>query len=164
MKVKSLSRVRPSATPWTAAYQAPPSMGPSRQEYWSGVPLLKLSWYKFKLEYCNVRMLNVISMVTIEKIECTQKETRIKMFHCRKHKNQLNRKDGTSDKESVCQYRRHTRHGFDPWVRRIPWRRKWQLVPVFLPGKYHGQRSLAGCSLLSCRVRSDRQISTQIRK
>ena len=39
MKVKSLSRVRLSATPWTAAYQAPPSMGLSRQEYWSGVPL-----------------------------------------------------------------------------------------------------------------------------
>ncbi|XP_059745468.1 thiosulfate sulfurtransferase/rhodanese-like domain-containing protein 2 isoform X2 [Bos indicus] len=39
MKVKSLSHVRPSATPWTAAYQAPPSMGFSRQEYWSGVPL-----------------------------------------------------------------------------------------------------------------------------
>ena len=39
MKVKSLSRVRPLATPWTAAYQAPLSMGVSRQEYWSGVPL-----------------------------------------------------------------------------------------------------------------------------
>ena len=39
VKVKSLSRVRPLATPWTAAYQAPPSMGFSRQEYWSGVPL-----------------------------------------------------------------------------------------------------------------------------
>ena len=39
VKVKSLSRVRLSATPWTAAYQAPPSMGFSRQEYWSGVPL-----------------------------------------------------------------------------------------------------------------------------
>ena len=38
MKVKLLSRVRPSATPWTAAHQAPPSMGFSRQEYWSGVP------------------------------------------------------------------------------------------------------------------------------
>ena len=36
---KSLSRVQPSATPWTAAYQAPPSMGFSRQECWSGVPL-----------------------------------------------------------------------------------------------------------------------------
>ena len=37
--MKSLSRVRLLATPWTAAYQAPPSMGFSRQEYWSGVPL-----------------------------------------------------------------------------------------------------------------------------
>ena len=39
VKVKLLSHVRPSATPWTAAFQAPPSMGFSRQEYWSGVPL-----------------------------------------------------------------------------------------------------------------------------
>ena len=38
-KVKSLSPVRPSVTPWTAAFQAPPSMRFSRQEYWSGVPL-----------------------------------------------------------------------------------------------------------------------------
>ena len=39
VKVKSLSSVWPSGTPWTAAYQAPPSMGFSRQEYWNGVPL-----------------------------------------------------------------------------------------------------------------------------
>ena len=39
VKVKSLSGVRLFTTPWTAAYQAPPSMGFSRQEYWSGVPL-----------------------------------------------------------------------------------------------------------------------------
>ena len=39
MKVKSLSRIRLLATPWTAAYQAPQSMGFPRQEYWSGVPL-----------------------------------------------------------------------------------------------------------------------------
>ena len=39
VKVKSLSHVRPSATPWTSAYQVPLSMGFSRQEYWSGVPL-----------------------------------------------------------------------------------------------------------------------------
>ena len=42
VKVKSLSRVWLLATPWTAAYQAPPSMGFSRQEYWSGVPLPSL--------------------------------------------------------------------------------------------------------------------------
>ena len=34
----------------------------------------------------------------------------------------------------------------DPWVRKIPWRRKWQPSLVFLPGESHGQRSLAGCS------------------
>ena len=39
VKVKSLSRIRPLVTPWTAAYQAPPPMGFSRQEYWSGLPL-----------------------------------------------------------------------------------------------------------------------------
>ena len=38
--MKSLSRVRLFATPWTVAYQAPPSMGFSRQEYWSGLPFL----------------------------------------------------------------------------------------------------------------------------
>ena len=42
VKVKPLSHVRPSTTPWTAAFQAPPSMGFSRQEYWSGVPLPSL--------------------------------------------------------------------------------------------------------------------------
>ena len=36
------------------------------------------------------------------------------------------------------------RHKFDPWVRKIPWRKTWQPTPVFLPGKSHGQRSLAG--------------------
>ena len=39
MKVKSLSRVQLLATPWTVAYQTPPSTGFSRQEHWSGVPL-----------------------------------------------------------------------------------------------------------------------------
>ena len=45
VKVKSLSSVRLLATPWTAAHQAPPSMGFSRQEYWSGVPLPSLDMW-----------------------------------------------------------------------------------------------------------------------
>ena len=56
-----------------------------------------------------------------------------------------------SGKETACQCRRHKRHGFDPWVRKIPWRRKWQPTPVFLPGKPHGQRSLAGYSPWGCK-------------
>ena len=38
------------------------------------------------------------------------------------------------------------RCGFDPWVGKIPWRRKWQATPVFLLGEFHGQRSGTGCS------------------
>ena len=50
---------------------------------------------------------------------------------------------GSAAKEPTHQCRRHR---FDPWVRKIPWRWKWQPIPVFLPGKSHGQRSLAGYS------------------
>ena len=58
--------------------------------------------------------------------------------------------------EVLCHYRRFSerlyfclqcgRPGFDPWVRKIPWRRKCQPTPVFLPGESHGQRSLVGYS------------------
>ena len=81
-------RVRLFVTPWTVAYQPSPSMGFSRQEYWSGVPSGSGGlprWF--------------------------------------------------SANESACSCRRL---GFDPWVRKIPWRRKWQSTPVFLPGKSHG--------------------------
>ena len=50
---------------------------------------------------------------------------------------------GAKGKEFSCQCRRCKRHGLDPWVRKIPWSRKWQPAPVCLPGKFHGQRSLA---------------------
>ena len=40
---------------------------------------------------------------------------------------------------------------FNPWIRKIPWRRKWQPTPVFLPGKYYGQRSLVGYSPWGCK-------------
>ena len=52
--MKSLSRVRLLATPWTAAYQAPPSMGFSREEYWSGVPLYPLGNQKKSNMICFV--------------------------------------------------------------------------------------------------------------
>ena len=49
-------------------------------------------------------------------------------------------------KESPCQCRRHKWCGFHLWIWKISWRRKWQLTPVFFPGKFHGQRSLVSYS------------------
>ena len=40
------------------------------------------------------------------------------------------------------------KHRFDPWIGKVPWRRKWHPTPVYLPGEFHGQRSLA--SDLAC--------------
>ena len=56
--------------------------------------------------------------------------------------------DGACGKEPACQCRRHR---FYPWVRKIPWRRAWQVTPVFLPGEPHGQRHLAGYSPEGCK-------------
>ena len=53
---------------------------------------------------------------------------------------------GASSKEPACQCRRHKRCKFDPWVVKIPWRRAWQSIPVFLPGESHGERSLVAYS------------------
>ena len=70
-----------------------------------------------------------------------------------------------SDKNSACQCRRC---GFSPWVGKIPWRRAWQLTPVFLPGESHGQRSLVGCKEsdmpepLSARTRRSRVASKML--
>ena len=58
---------------------------------------------------------------------------------------------GAGGKEPACQRRRCKRRRFDPWVEQIHWRRKQQPTPVFLPGKFHGQRSLVGYSLQGCK-------------
>ena len=96
VKVKSPSRVWLLATPWTAAYQAPPSMGFSRQEYWSGVPLPSPNICIF-IPICGLphRLIG----------------------------------------------RRHRKWWFDPWVVKIPWRRKWQPASVSLPGKSVDRRA-----------------------
>ena len=59
--------------------------------------------------------------------------------------------DGASGKEPACQCRRCKRCQFDPRVGKIPWRRKWQPTPVFLPGQSQGQRNLVGCSPWDCK-------------
>ena len=62
---------------------------------------------------------------------------------------------GASGKELACQCSRRKRCRFDPWARKIPWRRAWQPTPVFLPRESHVQRSLAAFSAQGCRVRYD---------
>ena len=63
-----------------------------------------------------------------------------------------------SGKESACKC---WIHRFNPWVRKIPWRRKWQPTPIFLPGESHGQRSLVGYSPWGCKE-SDRNKYTHM--
>ena len=57
---------------------------------------------------------------------------------------------GASGKEPTCQCRRCKRCQFNPWIWQIPWKRKWQCTPVFLPGESHGQRSLVGYNPRGC--------------
>ena len=49
-------------------------------------------------------------------------------------------------KEISCQDRRRKRHGFDPWVGKTPWKKKWQFATMFLPAESHGHRSLVDYS------------------
>ena len=60
--------------------------------------------------------------------------------------------DGSDGKESVCKGRKP---GFDPWIGKIPWRRECLSTPVFLPGEFHGQRSLVGYNPWGHRVGHD---------
>ena len=58
---------------------------------------------------------------------------------------------GSAGKEPACQCRRCKSHRFDPWIRTMPLRKGRQPTPVFLPGKFHGQRSQAGYSPWGCK-------------
>ena len=88
------------STPWTVACQASPSMGSSRQEYWSGLPFPSPG----DLPHPGIEPGSPALQADSLPSEPPGK----------------------------------------PWVRKIPWRRKWQPTPVILPGKSHGQRSLVG--------------------
>ena len=58
---------------------------------------------------------------------------------------------GARGKEPACQSKICKRHRLDPWVEKIPWNRKKQPTPVFLPGKFCGQKSLEGYSPRVCK-------------
>ena len=67
-----------------------------------------------------------------------------------------------SGKESTCQWRSHRRLKFHPWVREIPWRRKWQPTPVFLPGKSHWQRNLVGYRSRGCKESGTTEVTEHL--
>ena len=82
-------------------------------------------------------------------------DTRGRSGGCRRKKGQLssdllhvvlNFPGGIRGKEPTCQCRRHERCRFNPWFRKIPWRRAWHPTPVFWPAESHGQGSLEGYS------------------
>ena len=75
--------------------------------------------------------------------------------HTHTHHSKWDFPAGTSGKEPACQGRRCKRPGFDPWVRKIPWKRAWQLTPVFLLGESHGHGGLVGYSPWGCKESSD---------
>ena len=131
-----LSRVQLFATLWTVAHQAPLSMGFSRQEHFTGLlcpPPGDLS---------DPGIEHHMGVITIYIL--------MQLFGF---------PAGANGKESTCQCRRCKRHTFNPWVRKIPWRRKWQSTAVFLPRKSHGQKTLVGYSPWGCKE-SDRSEAT----
>ena len=94
-------------------------MGFSRQEYWRGLPCLFLG----DLPNPGIQPVSLSSPALAG----------VFLYH--------NFPGGSGDKSVCLQCRRH---GFDPWVGKIPWSRKWQPTPVFLPEESRGQRSLEG--------------------
>ena len=103
-------------------------MGFSRQEYQSGLPFPSSSF----LTYADKS----------EKSSGPIGRDHVYLFHHFIHR--IWATWWLSVKESACQCRKPE---FDPWVGKIPWRRKWQATVEFLPGESHGPRSLAGYSL-----------------
>ena len=139
----SLGHVPLFATPWTIVCQAPLSVEFSRQEYWSGL----LFPTPGDLPDPGIEPMSPVSpalagdffthWVTGETLVLVNYRNLFQFYGlprwCR-------------GKELTCQCRRCERCRFNPWVEKIPWRRKWQPPPVFLPGKSQGQRSLANYS------------------
>ena len=124
--------------------QAPLSLEFPRQEYWSGLsfpspgdlpdPGIKPFFLHWQEDY-----LPLSHQGSPYHLLCFEVERTIDV-------GALMLPGGTSGKEPASQCRRHKRHRFDPWVGKIPWRRAWQLAPVFFSGESQGQQSLAGYS------------------
>ena len=125
--VNSVSRVRLFATPWPIAHQAPPSMGFSRQECWSGVPFLSPG----DLSNPGIKPWHPALQADTLPSEPPGKNSSI-----------LGLPLWLSWWRICLQCRRP---GFSPWVGKIPWRRGRLPTPVCWPGEFHGLYSPWGC-------------------
>ena len=113
------SRVQLFAALWTVAHQAPLSMGIPRQQYWSQLPFPSPG----DLPHPGIEPAFLMSPAFGRWVLYYGLPWWLRG-------------------QSIC----YNVGGFDPWVRKIPWRRKWQPTPVFLPEKSHELRSLVGYS------------------
>ena len=117
-------------TPWTIAHQAPLSMGFSRQEFWSGLPFPPRGDLPHPGINLGSPVLQVDSLLS-EPLGKPQVALVVKNL--------------------LANTGRCKKCGFDSWVGKLPWRKAWQPTPVFLPGEFHGQKSLVGYSLWGCK-------------
>ena len=142
-------------TPWTVARQASLSVEFSRKEYWSGllfpspvdIPNPRIEPRSHALQadslpceppgklHLSIPITCFLSVHLLIWSQGLLRHRTLLMFH--------EEIQPSIVKPGSCQCRWHR---FNPWAGTIPWRRKWQLTPVFLSRKFHGQRSLAGYS------------------
>ena len=133
-KMKLLSHVRLFGTPWTTAYQASPSMGFSRQECWSGLPFPSPGH---------------LPDPGIEPGSPALEADALTSEPPGKQNHKGREPEVRSQKAAHLWWRIFqtcVEHYLDPWVRKISWRRKWLLTPVYLPGKILWTEGLAGYS------------------
>ena len=126
VNTQSLGHVQLFGTPWAIVRLVPQFRGFSRQKYWS--ELLFPSPRDFPdpgIKPASLALAGKLFTIASSEMGFSQ---------------------WLSGKQSACNARTAGDKGFIPGLRRFPWRRKWQLIPVFLPGKFHGQRNLAGYS------------------
>ena len=127
------SVVSDSATPWTIGRQAPLFMGFPRQEYWSVLPCPPLG----DLPEPGIQPASPVSLALAGGF-FTIRATREVVYSL-----VYSFPYGWEGEESACNAGDGSSN---PRLGRFPWRRKWQPTPLFLPGEFHGQRSLAGHS------------------
>ena len=154
---KLLSCVQLFATPWTVAYQAPPSMGFSKwlrlRAYSTGdtasIPRgieigrspITFTLWTILIKYFSASIkkkkknTGVGCHFLLQEIFPTQ-GSNLSLLHCR---------------QTLCHLSHQGTPGFNPWVGKISWRRKWQSTPAFLPGESHRQKSLVSPSPRGCK-------------